>query len=255
VHDAELHPGDGMPFQMALQRLLCRNADAVGALTAHVAVTLRAQGLAGTRGRPLVRVTHPPMSFDGAVTPVQTQGPRRLLCFGRLLTYKGLDLLAAALAILGPREDLVVRVVGTGPESGILDKLRALPRVTVENRWVPEDEVGALFGWADGLVLPYREASQSGVAAAALAAGRPVVATRVGGLVEQLAGRPGVWLCEPTAASIAAALCDLLAAPRGLALPVDAQAAWGAMAASLVQQIEPLAAFRSKHPALTVMPV
>ena len=31
--------------------------------------------------------------------------------------------------------------------------LRALPGVSVENRWVAEDEVGALLAWADALVL------------------------------------------------------------------------------------------------------
>jgi len=38
-----------------------------------------------------------------------------------------------------------VRVVGSGPESAVLDTLRGLPGVVVENRWVPEDAVGALL--------------------------------------------------------------------------------------------------------------
>ena len=77
-------------------------------------------------------------------------------------------------------------MVGSGPESAELATLRAQPGVIVENRWVPDDEIGALFAWADVLVLPYKEASQSGIVPAAIAAGRMVVATRVGGLVEQL---------------------------------------------------------------------
>ena len=47
----------------------------------------------------------------------RTAGTLRLLCFGRLLPYKGLDLLAEALARLGPCADLVVRVVGQGTDS------------------------------------------------------------------------------------------------------------------------------------------
>jgi glycosyltransferase involved in cell wall biosynthesis len=97
--------------------------------------------------------------------------------------------------------------------------LQALPGVTVENRWVLEDEVGDLLGWSDALVLPYREASQSGVAAAALAAGRRVLATRVGGLEEQLAGAPGAILCEPDAESLLAGLRRLLDRPRGTDFP------------------------------------
>jgi len=239
VHDADTHPGDGLPFQMWLQRALCRRAAAVGALTAHVGAQLRAQGLAGTPDRPLLLLSLPPVAFDIPPRPATSDDRLRLLSFGRLLPYKGLDLLAEALASLGPRADVAVRVVGSGPESATLDALRALPGVTVENRWVPEDEIGALLGWSDALVLPYREASQSGVAAAAIAAGRRVLATRVGGLEEQLAGAPGAVLCEPDPASLLAALRGLIASPReAAATPTDAREAWRELAASLLRQIE-----------------
>jgi glycosyltransferase involved in cell wall biosynthesis len=158
-------------------------------------------------------------------------GPLRLLSFGRLLPYKGLDLLAEALSRLGPRA-IELRVVGTGPESPDLDALRRLPGVTVENRWVPENEVGALLAWADALVLSHREASQSGVAAAALAAGRWVVGTRVGGLAEQLAAAPGARLCEPEPSDLAAAIASLLDDPPP-AVFVATDAEWAASVAIL----------------------
>ncbi|MBN8874475.1 MAG: glycosyltransferase family 4 protein [Rhodospirillales bacterium] len=254
VHDAELHPGDGMPLQMPLQRALCRSAAAVGALTGHVAAALTAQGLAGTPRRPLIRVSHPPLAFDMPPPASRTPGPRRLLCFGRLLAYKGLDLLHDALRALGPREDLVVRVVGTGPETPVLEALRALPNVTVENRWVPEEEVGALLDWSDALILPYREASQSGVAAAALAAGRSVIATRVGGLVEQLGDKAGALMCEPEGGSVAEAIRALLAEPPALLPAADAGAAWNEMAATLVEQIGPVMRRRAAHHLPTLSP-
>jgi glycosyltransferase involved in cell wall biosynthesis len=243
VHDADAHPGDALAVQMWLQRALCRRAAAVGALTAHVGDRLRAQGLAGTPTHPLLLLSHPPVAFD--VPPRlahPSDGTLRLLSFGRLLPYKGLDLLAEALARLGPRPGLAVRVVGSGPESATLAALRALPGVTVENRWVPEDEVGCLLGWSDALVLPYREASQSGVAAAAIAAGRRVLATRVGGLEEQLAGAPGTILCEPNAESLLAGLETLLNASPDAASPplVDPREAWRELAASLIRQMEAL---------------
>ena len=247
VHDAQGHPGDGMPFQMMLQALLCRRASAVVALSAHVADRLRAQGLAGTPGRPLLLLAHPPMMFDPLPPPPLAHGgPVRLLSFGRLLPYKGLDLLAAALARLGPHLEphlgphlgphtcAEIRIVGHGPETPALAALRALPGVTVENRWVPEDEVGALLGWADALILSHTEASQSGVAAAALAAGRRVVATRVGGLTEQLQDEPLATLCPPDTDALAAALRGLIAAPSPPHPQVDASAAWRDMAASLL---------------------
>ncbi len=204
VHDAVPHLGDRLsaPVVGGLQRRLLRGATGIVALTSYVAERLVADGIAVAAVAAL-----PPFRF-GPVPPAFAHGGRpRLLFFGRLLPYKGLDLLAEALAGAGDRCE--VRVVGSGPDSTALAALRALPFVRVENRWVPEDEVGALLGWADALVLPYREASQSGVAPAALAAGRFVIATDVGGLGEQLAGSPLARLCPPDAAAIAAAIRDL----------------------------------------------
>jgi glycosyltransferase involved in cell wall biosynthesis len=242
VHDADAHPGDGFPMQMWLQRALCRRADAIASLTAHVGDRLRDQKLAGTPGRPLIRLRHPPMRYavTQAATPRRDAAPGtfRLLSFGRLLPYKGLDLLADSLRLLGTRPGLSIRVVGLGPESRELDALRGLPDVTVENRWVPETEVGALFSWADAVVLPYREASQSGVAAVALAAHRYVVATNVGGLSEQLGSEPLAILCEPDATSLANGLRRVLDAKPCEQRPATLNAVdgWREIGRSLMDQ-------------------
>ena len=240
VHDADPHPGDGLPFLMALQRRLCRMADGVAAFTSHVGDRLGQQGLTGPNGTRLIRIFMPPWPF-GAPPPRPTDGPLRLLFFGRLLPYKGMDLLTEALDALGPRDDVVLRVVGSGPESPDLARLRDRPGVTVENRWVPETELGEVLGWAHALILPYREASQSGVAAAGLAAGCAIIATAVGGLAEQLEGQPNVTLCQPDAAAIAGAI-DAMARQRPPAsgTAVDIDAAWRDMAALLLRQARAL---------------
>lgn len=225
VHDADAHEGDGFLLQMTLQRLLCRCADGLAVLCRHVGTRLQQQGLAGNARRKLIRFEHPPFAFDLPATERaarREEGPKRLLFFGRLLAYKGLDLLAEAVAALPPDVAISVRVVGSGPESPSLQALRGCRGVTVENRWVPELEIGALLGWADAVILPYRDASQSGVAAAALAAGLKVIATRVGGLEEQLAGATRAVLCEPDADSLAGAIRHWLQTPVCVARPVDA---------------------------------
>jgi glycosyltransferase involved in cell wall biosynthesis len=236
VHDADLHPGDGFPLQMTLQRLLMRRADGLIALSDHVAGQLRKRDL--VRGRPLLMTTHPPLVF-GAPPPLPRAhgGKLRLLSFGRLLPYKGLDLLADALRLWGPKPDIEIRVVGSGPETPVLDALRQMPGVTVENRWVPEGEVGEVLSWADALVLSHREASQSGVAAAAIAARRWVVATRVGGITEQLAGEAQARLCDPTPASLAAELERLRISPPQAIWHDDPRATWHEAAADLMRQI------------------
>ncbi len=238
VHDADRHPGDGFPLQMALQRRLIRRADALIALTRHVAAGLRQQQAA--RGKMLLAASLPPFMFGARpLPPLSHGGAMRLLCFGRLLPYKGLDLLETALRGIGDTPAFELRIVGQGPQSSTLARLSALPRVRVENRWVPEDEVGALIAWADAVVLPYREASQSGVAAAAIAAGRWVLATRVGGLAEQFRGERLALLCNPDPDSIRTGLSRLLASPPAASERegADPRARWREMAGQLVRQI------------------
>lgn len=233
VHDADLHPGDGFPFQMRLQRALLRRADALVVLSDHVQIRLDALGL--TQGKPVLRTSLPPHAPAEPPPPPRAHGGKlRLLSFGRLLPYKGLDLLAAALALLLPRPDIEVRVVGCGPESAALTALRGLPGVSVENRWVPEGEVAALIAWSDAVVLTHREASQSGVAAAALAAGRWIVATRVGGIAEQLGGQSMAVLCDIDAHAVADGLLRLLEAPPP---PGGPPPDWRTDAARLARQL------------------
>lgn len=234
VHDADLHPGDFFPPQIQLQRLLVRGAAGVFALSTHVARRIEEQQLAH-RG-PVLRSALPPMRFATTLPRAGAhRGKLRLLSFGRLLPYKGLDLLADALGLLGQAGDFELRVVGNGPESRELARLRALPGVSVENRWVPEREMTGLLGWADALVLSHREASQSGVAAAAVSARRWIISTRVGGLEEQLASHDMALLCEPRADSIAQAIRSLIASDRMPPEPArDPFAGWAEAAEAMV---------------------
>ena len=239
MHDAQPHPGDRFPIQFWLHRLLIGGAAMVIVMSRHVEHQLRGRGWVGSRR--LVTLIHPPFAPVNLPSRATHDGPYRLLLAGRLLSYKGLDLLADALDWLGPRPDMVLRVVGHGPPSAALVRLSAHPGVTVENRWVPEAEFDALLGWADAVILPYTEASQSGVAAAALSAGCRVLGTLVGGLSEQLAHDPAAELCAPDKIALANGVRDLLDHRRFVALPArpDPQAAWDAAIRRLAAAISP----------------
>ena len=125
VHDADVHPGDGLPFQMRLQQALCRRAAAVGALTTHVGDRLRAQGLAGTPARPLLLLAHPPVAFD--VPPRRRAGPTaRCACSrsGGCCPTRGWICWPKRWPCSGHCPGLTVRVVGSGPPSATLDTLQ-----------------------------------------------------------------------------------------------------------------------------------
>lgn len=242
VHDAVPHPGDGFPLQHRLQTLLLRRASFIMTLTRHVAEQL--QALPSCRDRRILIGTLPPCDdlFAGAprAALLRHPGPVRLLMFGRLLAYKGLDLLAAALARLPPGLSFELRVVGSGPDSPELRALAGMKNVTVENRWVVEEEIPALLHWCDAMVLPYREATQSGVGALAAAFGKPLLATDVGGLAEQFADSDAVTLCGADSRSLCRALENLIrdlpdAAP---VTPVPSQQKWEHLVNLLLTEAE-----------------
>lgn len=121
-----------------------------------------------------------------------TEGPLKLLFFGRIEPYKGLDILLEALESLRGRTEVELTIAGAGniPET-VRTRLNALPlRPTVLNSFVDDSHIAGLFSRADVVVAPYRTATQSGVASLSLAFEKPVLASDTGGIRELV--QPGV---------------------------------------------------------------
>ena len=123
--------------------------------------------------------------FPPSPTPA---GVPSFLFFGRVEAYKGLGVLLDAmdgLAARGTRATLTI--AGHGSDLGThLTRIRTMPNVTLIDRHIWPDEIAPLFAACTAVVLPYLDATQSGVAALAMGAGRPVIATDVGGLAESV---------------------------------------------------------------------
>jgi glycosyltransferase involved in cell wall biosynthesis len=99
-------------------------------------------------------------------------------------------------------------------------------RVRLIDRYVPDSEIGTLFARASAVVLPYRQASQSGVGAQAQRFGRPIVATDVGGLPE-LVGSAGRIVPPEDPDALATALIEFLREKAALSEAAHAAAAAG----------------------------
>ena len=108
--------------------------------------------------------------------------PGTFLFFGRIQPYKGLRYLLDACDVLRARGHAFRLVVaGTGPDLEPHRKRIAAARwVELIDHYIPVTEVPGLFRRAMSVVLPYTDATQSGVTAMAFAFSRPVIATRVG---------------------------------------------------------------------------
>jgi glycosyltransferase involved in cell wall biosynthesis len=127
-----------------------------------------------------------------------------LLYFGLIRPFKGVeDLIAAHELLLGAAgSNCWLTLVGETWEGWDLPNrlIEASPhrdQITFVNRYVTDAEAAGYFAGADIVVLPYHRSSSSGPLQIAMAAGLPVVTTKVGGLVEATARYPGAVLADP----------------------------------------------------------
>jgi glycosyltransferase involved in cell wall biosynthesis len=211
VHDADPHPGDITSLAKGWLDRSMDHADLVLTLSGAVAGRLEAVGRIPRHK--IVTLFHPDLNY---AAPMEREAPHsgrpaRLLFLGRIMDYKGLPLFLDAVEILrGSGIPVEVGVFGEGKLGACAARLHALGAEVV-NRWLSDDEIGAVLRRFDVMVLSHVEASQSGVAAAAFGAGMPVVATPVGGLIEQIFdGRTGVLALRADALALSEALEDLL---------------------------------------------
>jgi glycosyltransferase involved in cell wall biosynthesis len=244
IHDVHLHPGDVQSRRVP--RLTVHQLRRAATLLVVHGPDQRRQAIAQL-GRPaseVVVLPHPALSRYARLAARaglarRPGGPPRVLFFGRLMRYKGLAVLLEAwprVAAARPGAELLV--AGSGPDAAWLARAcEGLAGVRLEARRLADLETAQAFLDADLVVLPYIEASQSGVLALAAAFGRPVVASDVGDLATTVRETGMGRLVPPgDPAALAQALLALLADPeeRGRLARASAAAAEGPLSAATV---------------------
>jgi glycosyltransferase involved in cell wall biosynthesis len=215
-------------------------------------VQSRAEAGKLTRMLPRARVlVHPHPLYD-QFPPAQQELPRRanleLLFFGIVRPYKGLDVLLEAMALL-ERKDVQLSVVGEfwrdkEPTLKRIAELDIDGRVEVVPRFVSEQEAADYFARADAIVLPYRSASGTGIIPMAYHYGKPVIATRIGGLEDAVSDGKTGFLVDPESPRALAAAIDRVSGAelRALRPQIDAFKAsmtWEGLADVLIELCEP----------------
>jgi glycosyltransferase involved in cell wall biosynthesis len=160
---------------------------------AHSKSTLEQLARLGIVPRRSVVIPHGP--FTPAVdpaslrTPGDGQGPRRLLFFGKVRPYKGVDTLLAAFAAVPADLDVHLTVAGECSNPELRAELaefaeRSGGRVTLQLERVPEAQLTQLLQQADAMVLPYKRITTSGSGMLGLCYGRPLVVPDIPELAE-----------------------------------------------------------------------
>jgi glycosyltransferase involved in cell wall biosynthesis len=254
VHNAP--PGGGLDSAVyaGLERLTARHSDVVACVSSDLAARMRGLGAAQVC-RALVPAPPAPVPAAQTVAAVRAAlgagGHPVVLAVGRLAAQKGFaTLLASAAHWRGHGIDPVLVLAGQGP----LDRaLRAQADGSgIRARFLGQrDDVPALLAAADVVVVPSRWEGQPLIVQEALRAGRPLVASRAGGIPD-LTGEDGALLVPPgDVPALAAAVLSVLADPalaarlrsaaraRAQALPAPEDAVGDALA--LYRRMKPRA--------------
>ncbi len=139
---------------------------------------------------------HPVYSVFGGGTSkyearefLKVKGERVILFFGFIREYKGLDTLLEAFALVKDKLNLKLIVAGEFYSNRdkyieLIDRLNLKGDLYLFDSFIPSSEVKYYFSAADVVVLPYKNATQSGIVQIANNFNKPVIATDVGGLGE-----------------------------------------------------------------------
>ncbi|PZG37360.1 glycosyl transferase [Spongiactinospora gelatinilytica] len=185
-------PHERKPYDTPLMKALLKRVDRVLVHSEQQAGLAR-----GLAAAPVVVAALPPHLPAAGTAAAGGEVCGRLLFFGIVRPYKGLDLLLRALP-----DGISLTVAGEF--WGGLDDTRALigelgigDRVELRPGYVAADDVPGLFARADALVLPYRNATASQNVWLGHEHGVPVIATRVGALADNVTDGVDGLLVEP----------------------------------------------------------
>ncbi len=250
VHDPQAHPDLAGWFYEKLENCSIRRASRCVVLSESLVQHLVRRGVDRER---IDVVPLGPLSYrhDNRSVALSRLGKREdeiptILFFGRIAPYKGLDVLLKAYLRLRKVMPCRLLIAGAGRLAPYRHLLKKAPDVELVHRWIAEEEIASLFIRSKLVVLPYTSASQSGVIPIAASFGLPVIATRVGGLEEQIEDGVSGWLVPPhDEQALADAMFAALGAPeeaaqRGAALRAryETYFGWERLAGLVMQSLE-----------------
>ncbi|HKA97166.1 MAG TPA: glycosyltransferase family 4 protein [Streptosporangiaceae bacterium] len=264
VHNAPPASGTAAAVYAVLERIVARRADAVICVSADLAARMRRLG-AAVAGPAIVPapVSWPAGTPDGQAVAAARAGIARpgepvVLAVGRLAPQKGFATLLAAAARWQGREPCpVIALAGTGPLDQVLRA--AADAGGIRMRFLGQrGDVPVLLAGADVVAVPSLWEGQPLIVQEALRAGRPLVASRVGGIPD-LTGQDAAVLVPPgDAAALADAVLSVLDDPalscklgaaaraRADALPTPDDAVDAAL--GLYRRLSPPAGGNHPHP-------
>lgn len=140
------------------------------------------------------------------------ENEKHILFFGRVSPYKGIEYLLEAFSqICSKYPTTKLIVAGSGSYYFDTNKYKQNSQIVFINEYITTEQLATLINNSQFVVCPYVSATQSGVVASALALGKPIIATRVGGLPEMIVdGKTGLLIKERDVESLKESMKSLL---------------------------------------------
>ncbi|HEY3063187.1 MAG TPA: glycosyltransferase family 4 protein [Chloroflexota bacterium] len=187
IHDARTHLGERVGRAERIRRIGVRRAQR---LLFYSRFSQQQFARPGSTPPSTVIPLGPKLVWSELGGPAHAECERSVLFFGRVSAYKGLDVLYSALPSIAEQVPGLRVVVAGSPGPGFIPPPKpTLPEGgSLETYFerIDAPTLRRLFQQASIVVLPYVEASQSGVVQTAFAFHTPVVASAVGGLPEDV---------------------------------------------------------------------
>ncbi len=197
VHDYKTHIGEGNMLLEWIQRKTMSLSDQIIFLTESE--RKKAQTTTKDLMEKSLVIPHPILP-SGAYNNLEHSTQLKFLFLGRISRYKGIDLIIEAIS---KNPKLNITVAG----QGLYDKKMPVS-INYINRHLSDKEIKNLLESHHVLLLPYIDASQSGVLTLGTDAGIPMIISEIEGLQEQVDRKAAYWI-EQNAESLSAAMNNL----------------------------------------------
>lgn len=185
IHDVKLHQGENTFFHRTKNTIFSYNSDAFVVFSKFSKEELVKKGVNRNR---VITISLGCTNLLVKEKSLDLKCYNKFLFFGRLIKYKGLEIIFDSLdAVIEKHPDVKLIIAGRGDLSMYESLLvRYKDSIEVHNEWIIDADVEKYCKNVDFVVAPYIEATQSGVVVMAYSFGKPVIVSNCGGLPEQV---------------------------------------------------------------------
>lgn len=202
VHDGIMHTGDGNKVHQWLLFGCIKRATDLVFLSRYVKNMVENHLKIN---KPSIILPHGIIKYNNT-RPIMKELPLNpvFTMIGRINYYKGINLLLEALPLLDFAK--IGKIVIAGEISDSIKIPECYEKLFIDNRWLTSEDFDKYVRETDFLLMPYLEASQSGIASVSIGYIKPAIVTKVGAMVEQFTDNGAFFVKDVTVESLVDAI-------------------------------------------------